>query len=148
MSPVEWAGRPRRGPGSTSSGLRASAAGKQLLIVEDDAPLRENLIEVFVLQGFEVAAAEDGEGALELFGRGAPPDVMLLDYALPDLNGGEIYERMKAAARVPPTILLTADVRAAELAAHHGMPFSVRKPFDTAALITLVVAVVTRSPVS
>jgi CheY-like chemotaxis protein len=129
----------------TRSAVPLPTALRRLLIVDDDAALRENLAEVFVAHDFDVLEAESGCGALEILARGVRPDVVLLDYRLPDLNGGDVFHRMTSEAPAPPTILMTADARAAQLAAQHGIPHSLRKPFDTASLVTLVSALATRS---
>jgi CheY-like chemotaxis protein len=71
-------------------------AGK-VLIVDDDDDIRAVLREVFEDAGYEVETACNGHEALELIRRAAPlPDVMVLDLVMPVLDGGRVYEAMRA----------------------------------------------------
>lgn len=67
-----------------------------ILIVEDDATLRNVLLEKLSKSGYTVEGAEDGEVALEKLRSGPKPDLMLLDILMPKKNGMEVMEEMSA----------------------------------------------------
>jgi PleD family two-component response regulator len=84
-------------------------AGKsKILIVEDDADTSEMLREYFNLRGYEVLTAAWGSDALELCRR-IPPDVIILDIRLPDINGYDIYQELRSNLQTSrtPIIFLT-----------------------------------------
>jgi adenylate cyclase len=81
----------------------------RLLVVDDDAPTREALIEGLSDEGFVVVAAEEGAQALEMMIE-TRPDVVLLDLMMPGMNGWEVLDEMKArpALRDIPVVIVTA----------------------------------------
>ena len=78
----------------------------KILVADDEASIRRILDTRLRMQGHEVAAAEDGAQALEIF-RGFEPDVVVLDVMMPVLDGFAVTERIRAQSEVP-IILLTA----------------------------------------
>lgn len=77
-----------------------------LLIVEDDATVRETLALNLRSEGYQVETAQDGEQALEL-ARRAKPDLVVLDVMLPRLDGLTLLRILRRESQVP-VILLTA----------------------------------------
>jgi formate hydrogenlyase transcriptional activator len=65
-----------------------------LLIVEDDLSARQTLEAFLTREGYEVRCAPNGETAL-MFAREDPPELVLLDIRLPDMDGFEICQRLK-----------------------------------------------------
>ena len=87
-------------PLSNQAGTRiqprtGSSAAHPLLVVDDDALNRDLLTNRLRRQGFEVRAAGDGLRALEIL-EGEPIDLVLLDVLMPELDGYQVLERMKA----------------------------------------------------
>ena len=80
-----------------------------VLLVEDEPAQREVLAYNLEAEGFEVIRAEDGEEALLLLGE-APPDVVLLDWMLPNVSGIEVCRRLKTKpeTRSIPVIMISA----------------------------------------
>jgi two-component system response regulator MprA len=78
-----------------------------LLVVDDDPNLLRMLRRGFVLAGYTVAAAEDGEAALRTV-REHEPDLVVLDVMLPELDGLEVARRLRAASSRVPIVMLTA----------------------------------------
>jgi DNA-binding response OmpR family regulator len=80
----------------------------KLLIVEDDADTSDMLREYFNSQGYKVLTAAWGRDALELCRR-IPPDVIILDIRLPDINGYDIYQKLRSNLQTSstPIIFLT-----------------------------------------
>jgi DNA-binding response OmpR family regulator len=79
-----------------------------VLVVEDHAPLRAQIVALLHGAGHRVDEAADGRLALQL-ALETPPDVLLLDLGLPGLGGLQVCERLRArSARHVPVLMLTA----------------------------------------
>ncbi len=80
----------------------------KILIVEDDADTSDMLREYFDSRGYEVLTAAWGGDALELCRR-IPPNVIILDIRLPDINGYDIYQQLRSNLQTSrtPIIFLT-----------------------------------------
>jgi DNA-binding response OmpR family regulator len=78
----------------------------RLLVVEDDDELRSLLIRGLGEEGFEVAAAMDGAGALALAEQGA--DALVIDIGLPDADGRDLCQALRARGVDSPVLFLTA----------------------------------------
>jgi len=70
-------------------------SGKKILVVEDDAALRHVLRDKFVLEGFAVLEAIDGEEGLTSAVR-EHPDLILLDILLPKMDGITVLKKLRA----------------------------------------------------
>lgn len=94
---------------SENQGVWMSASQARILVVEDDRDLRELITIVLKNAGYHVDAVEDGSSALEWV-RNHPPDLILLDIMLPDLNGVEVCRRIRELwhMRTVPIVMLTA----------------------------------------
>src|SRR5262245_51708440 len=91
---------------------------KRILIIEDHAPMRRNLATVLEMEGYEVVAAENGRAGLEAI-ESAPPDLVLCDVMMPELDGHAVLRAIRAddLTATLPFIFLTAkgekpDIRA------------------------------------
>lgn len=80
---------------------------RKVLIVEDDAAIREALQEAIEADGHAVVVAPDGAQALRLFAAGAY-DLVLLDLMLPVISGYDVCRRIREQDRRVPVIMLTA----------------------------------------
>ena len=120
----------------------------RVLVVEDEAAIREGLIDVLVFHGYEVDSAAEGPEGLEkaLTGR---YDLVLLDIMLPGIDGYEICDRIRAEDRQQPIIMLTAKSSDEEIV--HGLKLGaddyVGKPFSIQQLVLRIEAVLRRSQV-
>lgn len=86
-----------------------------ILIVDDEADIRDSLQEFFEDEGFAVATAGNGEEGLARLRAGPLPCIIILDLSMPVLDGNEMYQQMRAdpaLARVP-VIISTSDPRRA-----------------------------------
>jgi len=116
-----------------------------VLVVDDDEAIRLLFGRWLAFQGYTVIAVANGAAALEAV-RTQRPDVVLLDIAMPGLNGVEVCQRIKReeASRLTPVILVSAvdgvEDRIAGLAA--GADDFLSKPPDVNELLTRVGAVV------
>jgi two-component system chemotaxis response regulator CheY len=104
-----------------------------ILIVDDESSMRFLLRMTFELAGHQVAEAPDGLAAIERVEAGRPPDVVVTDFMMPRMNGGELIARLRhnpATARIP--IILVSASPGSERRTEADAFF--RKPFDPDAL--------------
>jgi two-component system CheB/CheR fusion protein len=106
----------------------APPASRRILVVDDNDVLRSNIRELLEDEGWEVREARDGKEAVEAVA-GFHPAVMLLDYRLPGMDGGEVLRRLGAIHAAPRVVLMTASTEVREIATQHGLRFYVPKPF-------------------
>jgi two-component system response regulator MprA len=85
----------------------APANAERVLVVDDDPPLRRMLERTLVAEGFEVTVAPDGGAALVQAERSAP-DVIVLDVAMPVLDGLAVCRRLRSKGLPTPILMLTA----------------------------------------
>ena len=80
-----------------------------VLVVEDEAPQREILVYNLEAEGFVVLQATSGDAALDI-AREDLPDLILLDWMLPEVSGIEVCRRLKSASetRTIPVIMISA----------------------------------------
>jgi DNA-binding response OmpR family regulator len=119
---------------------------QQLLVVEDEEPIRVGLVDLFVFHGYEVTGAADGVEGLRLGATGRF-DLILLDLMLPGLDGFEVCNRIREQDPDQPIIMLTA--RTADEDIIEGLRLGaddyVAKPFSVTELVLRVQAVLRRS---
>jgi DNA-binding NtrC family response regulator len=122
----------------------ASSAGA-VLIIDDEAEIRESLQTLLELEGFEVETAGTGEEGLARIGE-HPFDLILLDLALPGSDGMEILSEIRAHDLHLPVIMITAygTVENAVRAMQSGAANFVQKPWDNEKLLADVRAAVGR----
>jgi two-component system, OmpR family, response regulator MprA len=79
----------------------------RILVVDDDPPLRRMLARTLAAEGYEVSVAADGGAALAEAERAAP-DVIVLDVAMPGLDGLAVARRLRDKGDPTPILMLTA----------------------------------------
>ena len=79
----------------------------RVLVVDDDAAVRDSLARTLRFEGHEVATACDGQDALDQV-RAAEPDAMILDVSMPVLDGLETCRRLRAGGVHVPVLMVTA----------------------------------------
>ena len=110
----------------------AQSATKTILVVEDDSYISSFLVEAIEQETpYRAIVASDDHAALELV-RHFIPDLLLLDYRLPGMNGIELYDRLHLnRALAPfPTILITANRQLPQQQIQQRQLITFRKPFD------------------
>lgn len=123
----------------------------RVLVVDDNAVIVE-LVEAFLaLEGLDVQHARNGREALAIL-RADPPDIMLLDLMMPEIDGYGVLDAMEADPRLLkiPTIIVSAkDQPDAQIRAWRGPVVGfVTKPFNPNALAALVHRVLESEPLS
>jgi two-component system, OmpR family, response regulator MtrA len=118
---------------------------ERLLLVEDDASIREVAKLGLTQAGFQVTTAPDGREGLLHF-RQAPFDLVILDVMLPILDGYEVCRQIRAESRVP-IIMLSAksDTVDVVVGLELGADDYVTKPFEMAELVARARAAVRRA---
>jgi DNA-binding response OmpR family regulator len=115
-----------------------------ILVVDDEATLRETVAHLLEREGYRVVSAADGREALEVF-RAERPDVVLLDLMLPELSGMEVCRILRHESDVP-ILMLTA--RSSEIDKVVGLEVGaddyVTKPFSLPELLARVRALLRR----
>jgi two-component system response regulator ChvI len=86
---------------------RSEAINANLIVVDDDDLFRESIVENLKEAGFRVEAFRDGREALSYFMTDEKPDLLLLDWKMPIMNGIEVLRRMRLSQIEVPTIFLT-----------------------------------------
>lgn len=111
----------------------------KVLIVDDEHSQAEVLMMLFTLDGFEVAVAVNGKDALERLDE-VRPDVIVTDYMMPVMNGGELARRVRASPQYTNLPIFLTSASEARQIEHHAEHFNafLRKPYLYDDLLALV----------
>ncbi len=121
---------------------------KRILCIEDEQEMIDLIRLILTRRGFEVKGANGGKEGLESI-RTERPDLVLLDLMMPDMDGWEVYQQMKAdeATRNIPVIVVTAKAQSIDkvLGLHIAkVDDYIAKPFSPQELMNSVDAVLGR----
>ncbi len=113
---------------------------KKILVVDDDVALCKLMASVLESAGYKTATAFSGEGALELF-RAEHPDLILLDFAMPGMNGFEVVDavrRLESPDQRAIIVFITAYSQAYLVSVdfHVGVDGCLTKPIAPADLVS------------
>ncbi|HEV2116793.1 MAG TPA: sigma-54 dependent transcriptional regulator [Terriglobales bacterium] len=116
-----------------------------VLIIDDEAEIRESLQTLLELEGYDIETAVDGQDGLLHLGE-RPFDLVLLDLALPDRNGMEVLQEIRARDPQLSVIMITAygTVENAVVAMQAGAANFIQKPWDNEKLLADVRAAIAR----
>jgi len=116
----------------------------KVLIVEDEASLREPLVFILEKEGYQVVEAGDGNQALEVFAA-TSPDLVLLDLMLPGLSGNEVCSAIRKVSQVPIIMVTAKDTEIDKVVGLEiGADDYVTKPYSTRELLARMKAVLRR----
>ncbi len=118
---------------------------ERVLVVDDDPPLQRMLARTLGAEGFSVSVAADGGAALAEAERSLP-DVIVLDVAMPGLDGLAVCRRLRAKGMTAPVLMLTARDAVPDrvLGLEAGADDYLVKPFATEELIARIRALTRR----
>jgi CheY-like chemotaxis protein len=119
---------------------RPSPATFTILVIDDDPALLELASELLSGDGHRVLVASSGEDALVMV-RAIRPDLILLDYFMPKVNGVAVIERLKAdtATRGIPVVAITSGTAAdAKKLSQAGSVASILKPFEPSEFLRVI----------
>ena len=133
---------------TTGNGQGASGVGDpmpRILVVDDEAHIREVVAYALTRDGFDVVTADDGRAALDVLAE-RPVDLIVLDVLMPELDGLSLCRRLRTTSRVPIIFLSS---RHDEVDRVTGLELGgddyVTKPFSPRELATRVRAVLRRT---
>ena len=119
----------------------------KLLIIDDDAHLRESLAEVLELDGFEchqAGAAKEGIAAAQKL----EPDIVIMDIQLPDSSGFQICQELRKRSKTVILIMMTGRFLSSEEKKQGfelGADEYITKPFDLAELSARIKQLLSRN---
>ena len=114
---------------------------KRVLVVDDEAAIRDLLALILEGEGYEVACATDGLDALRV-ARDTPHDAILLDLKMPGIDGAEFARRYRRSGGHAPIVVITAARAAEDQVADIDLCGYLGKPFELQALLDAVHACV------
>ena len=115
-----------------------------LMIVEDEAAIREGVSEFLCSQGYYVWEAADGQEALDLFGE-VSVDLVLLDIMMPKKNGFEVLAEIRKTSTVPVLMLTAVADEEAQIKTFDLLVDGyIQKPFSLALLAKRIEALLKR----
>jgi PAS domain S-box-containing protein len=118
--------------------LRPRPPERRILVIDDDRDVRDFLCGSLGSLGYEVEEADCGEAGLDRL-RESRPDLVLLDYAMPGMNGADVAREARAEDAALPIVFVTGYAVTDELESALGPDVTVlRKPFTVAQLATVV----------
>ncbi|WP_029004607.1 response regulator [Azorhizobium doebereinerae] len=110
----------------------------RILVVDDEPAIHRFLTPALSAAGYAVARADDGAGALRAIAT-HPPDAVLLDLGLPDMDGKEVIARVRQFSRLPIIVLSARDREAEKIEALDlGADDFVNKPFGVGELMARI----------
>jgi two-component system response regulator RegX3 len=117
----------------------------KILVVEDEAGMRDPLVYLLRSEGYEVIEAEDGEAAVAIFQKEGA-DLVLLDLMLPKLNGKDVCKAIRATSDVPVIMLTAKDTEIDKVIGFEiGADDYVTKPYSKNELLARMKAVLRRN---
>ena len=124
-----------------------SVVTAQLLIVEDDAGLRDVLVRTFRAEGFGARGVATGADALAQVAGHRAPDVLVIEIGLPDADGRDLCQAMRARGVLAPVLFLTARHALTDRLSgfHAGGDDYVTKPFDIEEIVVRLRALLRRT---
>ena len=115
-----------------------STAPPIVLLIEDELPIRRFLRTSLAGEEYRLVEAETGQQAIRLATQ-QPPDLVILDLGLPDLDGQEVLQKLREWLHVPIIILSARDQEKQKVTAlDNGADDYLTKPFSTAELLARI----------
>ncbi|PYM95036.1 MAG: response regulator [Candidatus Rokuibacteriota bacterium] len=112
----------------------------KILIIDDDAPILEAITDLLKAAGYQAFAGLGGARGLHL-ARTERPDLILVDYHMPEMNGVAVAERLKAdeaTRRIPVVALTSSTAEDANKLLEAGCIGFIPKPFEVGTLAGLI----------
>jgi CheY-like chemotaxis protein len=113
---------------------------RRVLVVDDDAEIRQVLTQCLELDGYHVSLACNGQEALEFLKAGPVPDMILLDLMMPVMDGRHfrVEQRKDPALAAIPTVILSAEPQTRHWALLMGAAGYLEKPVGLESLLATV----------
>lgn len=109
---------------------------KKVLVIDNDNAILDVMVEALNYEGFEVTAVTGTENIIALVNE-ARPDVVIIDYLLDGINGGELCHQIKSSEKNGglPVIIFSAYPRVLQSLGDYGCNAFIPKPFDLSLLV-------------
>lgn len=123
-----------------NSAQKDPSAVKTVLIVEDDEAIGALLVQVIEQEtSYQAVLASDGFQALKML-RTVKPDLLILDYGLPGMNGLEFYDTIHAVKALEhlPVLIVSAETARIQKEAKARQLSQLKKPFDLTNLLEAI----------
>lgn len=128
-----------------TSSAASDCVAHVLLVAEDDASLRQSLVEVLTLRGYTVGASGTGIGALEIAATQIP-HLAIVDANLPDIDGATVIAGLLESRPGLPVIGISANGSARGAMKDAGATTFLQKPFEMSELIAEIRERLERAP--
>ncbi len=112
--------------------------GKRVLVVDDDEDVACGEAAVLRARGYEVETAYDGRQVLDRMAENPLPDLVVLDFAMPEFDGEEVMRRLRADPRTAGVPILLATASQIDLATIERASGLLQKPYPRAALCSMI----------
>ena len=114
-----------------------------VLVVDDDADIREAITDLLEVNGYRVAVARNGAEGLERLA-GERPDAILLDLAMPVMGGAQFAEELRRRGGGDIPIVVVSAEGNPKRAAQMGAQAYIAKPFEIEDLLTQVASITSK----
>lgn len=128
-------GETASGPGAV---LSDKLKGKRLLVVDDDEDVAYGAAAVLAARGYQVETAFDGRQVLDRMAQDPLPDLVVLDFAMPEFDGEEVMRRLRADERTVDVPLLLATASEIDLSTMQRASGMLRKPYPRRVLYGMI----------
>ena len=128
----------KRNDGQPSRQLMSASDGGYILIIEDDAGVREGLVAVIESEGYPVIGYEDAQVALDSLSSGDLPRMIMLDFMLPGMDGWMFLAERKKDARlrdIPVLGMSASQLLTERREAPAGVDEFLKKPFKVETML-------------
>ena len=119
-----------------------------ILLVDDEQDLVDTLRYSLEREGYTTLAARNGAAALDVLGHSQPPDLVLLDWMLPDMSGAEVCRSLRMSERTRRVPVIMVSARSDEIDRVVGFELGaddyVTKPFSVRELLLRIRAILRR----
>lgn len=110
-----------------------------ILVVDDDAAMRDTMFDILALDGHEVVLADDGNTGIKRF-RDSMPDLVITDIQMPGTDGIELLEQLKTEFMGVPVIIMSGSTSISDFeeAVKSSASRVIRKPFEVNTILGAV----------
>ncbi|MEM8713890.1 MAG: response regulator [Planctomycetota bacterium] len=134
----EGIARVGEGTNGADGGLAEELRGKRLLVVDDDEDVAYGAAAVLAARGYQVETAFDGRQVLDRMALDPLPDLVVLDFAMPEFDGEEVMRRLRADSRTASVPLLLATASDIDLSTIQRASGLLRKPYPRSVLYGMI----------
>jgi len=117
-----------------------------VMIVDDELDLLESVAWLLETEGFRVSLHDDPRRAVAAISDGVAPDLVMLDYRMPWLNGSQTLQQMRGFGLTAPAVLVSAMASLTAESAAAGFDESLSKPFEFDQMVRLMRSLLPGTP--